>query len=248
MDAGLAQIRAPEGTLISFATEPGSVALDGADGNSPYTKALAQTIRKPGLGVFDVFNNVGLMVKRATGGEQQPWVSSSPIDGSFYFAPREEEARPVAASLAQAPDKPPPTPNGQSVESPPVAQNVPVQDKPVEVVNLSLVQQAPTAQKPSEEHKEERSVAIYDGRWTNYTTGSCTNPVRNYIVIKNGVIVGEDGHGSGRVTADGQVSGTFKSGGLLPGRFWGKMSSSSHGSGGWRLNIGCSGSWTFAKS
>jgi hypothetical protein len=35
-------------------------------------KALAQTIRTPGLGVFDVFNNVGVMVKRATGGEQQP--------------------------------------------------------------------------------------------------------------------------------------------------------------------------------
>jgi hypothetical protein len=25
-------------------------------------------------------------VKRATGGAQEPWVSSSPIDGSFYFA------------------------------------------------------------------------------------------------------------------------------------------------------------------
>jgi len=83
---GLAQVTAPEGTLISFATQPGNVALDGEGGNSPYTKALAQTLRRPGLGIFDAFNEVGLAVKHATGGSQQPWVSSSPIAGSFYFA------------------------------------------------------------------------------------------------------------------------------------------------------------------
>jgi Caspase domain/TPR repeat len=82
---GLAQMNAPEGTLISYATQPGSVALDGVDGDSPYTKALAQTLRRPGLGVFDFFNEVGLAVKRSTGGSQQPWMSSSPINGKFYF-------------------------------------------------------------------------------------------------------------------------------------------------------------------
>jgi carboxyl-terminal processing protease len=85
-DGGLAQMRAPEGTLISFATQPGSVALDGT-GNSPYTKALAATIRKGGLDIFQTFNQVGLAVKRETNGSQQPWVSSSPIDGNFYFKP-----------------------------------------------------------------------------------------------------------------------------------------------------------------
>jgi cyclophilin family peptidyl-prolyl cis-trans isomerase/uncharacterized caspase-like protein len=83
--SGLAQIQVPEGTLISYATQPGSVARDGEDGNSPYSKALAETIKKPGLGIFDAFNQVGLSVKKATGGSQQPWVSSSPIDGNFYF-------------------------------------------------------------------------------------------------------------------------------------------------------------------
>ena len=84
-NGGLAQMRAPEGTLISFATQPGNVALDG-EGDSPYTKALAATIRRPGLDIFQTFNEVGLAVKRATGGSQQPWVSSSPIDGNFYFS------------------------------------------------------------------------------------------------------------------------------------------------------------------
>jgi TPR repeat protein len=85
-EGGLAQMRAPEGTLISYATQPGSVAQDG-DGNSPYTKALATTVRRAGLDIFQTFNQVGLSVKRATGGSQQPWVSSSPIDGDFYFVP-----------------------------------------------------------------------------------------------------------------------------------------------------------------
>lgn len=84
--AGLAQMQAPEGTLISFATQPGNVAQDGTDGNSPFSKALAQTIRTPGLDIFRAFNEVGLVVARATGGEQQPWVSLSPIKGDFYFA------------------------------------------------------------------------------------------------------------------------------------------------------------------
>jgi len=83
---GLAQIQVPEGTLISYATQPGSVAQDGDSGNSPYSRALAEIIKKPGLGIFDAFNQVGVLVKRTTGGSQQPWVSSSPIDGNFYFS------------------------------------------------------------------------------------------------------------------------------------------------------------------
>ena len=84
-ESGLAQIRAPEGTLLSFATQPGNVALDGSGSNSPFSAALAQTIQKPGIDIFQTFNQVGLIVKHATGGSQQPWVSSSPIDGAFYF-------------------------------------------------------------------------------------------------------------------------------------------------------------------
>ena len=84
--SGLAQMQAPEGTLISFATQPGNVAQDGTDGDSPYTEALAQTIKHPGLDIFRTFNEVGLVVANKTGGAQQPWVSLSPIKGNFYFA------------------------------------------------------------------------------------------------------------------------------------------------------------------
>jgi hypothetical protein len=98
---GLAQMRAPEGTLISYATQPGNVAQDGSDGHSPYTKALASTIKQSGLDIFQTFNQVGLAVKRETGGSQQPWVSSSPIDGTFYFvAPAASPVSPQAAIIA----------------------------------------------------------------------------------------------------------------------------------------------------
>ncbi|MBP2228629.1 putative caspase-like protein [Azospirillum agricola] len=82
---GLAQMQAPAGTIIAYATQPGAVAADGQGSNSPYTEALATALLKPGETVFDVFNDVGLAVKRTTGGVQQPWVSASPIEGRFYF-------------------------------------------------------------------------------------------------------------------------------------------------------------------
>ncbi|WP_244433639.1 caspase family protein [Azospirillum sp. B506] len=82
---GLAQMQAPAGTIIAYATQPGAVAADGAGSNSPYTEALSKAMLKPGETVFDVFNDVGIAVKRNSGGVQQPWVSASPIEGRFYF-------------------------------------------------------------------------------------------------------------------------------------------------------------------
>lgn len=85
-DGGLAQMRAPEGTLISYATQPGNTAADGNGENSPYTQALAENLRQPGLDVLRMFNRVGVDVKKVTGGVQQPWVSSSPLDSDYYMA------------------------------------------------------------------------------------------------------------------------------------------------------------------
>lgn len=120
--SGLAQIRAPEGTLLSYATQPGNVALDGAGSHSPYSQALAQIIRKPGLDVFQTFNQVGLLVKRETGGAQQPWVSSSPIDGSFYFAGQGRQevatAQPQAALTQPPPSSPPPASSSRLTTNP----------------------------------------------------------------------------------------------------------------------------------
>jgi hypothetical protein len=83
----LAQMQAPDGTLIAYATQPGAVAQDGSDGHSPYTRALANALKQPGLSILDTFNTVGVAVKHSTNDQQLPWVSYSPIEGSFYFVP-----------------------------------------------------------------------------------------------------------------------------------------------------------------
>ncbi|WP_315775864.1 MULTISPECIES: caspase domain-containing protein [unclassified Bradyrhizobium] len=137
LETGLAQIRAPEGTLISFATQPGSVAQDGSDGHSPFTGALTRTIRKPGLGIFDALNEVGLAVKAATGGAQQPWFSTSPINGAFYFAP----------GNGTLPPRPPATPSPALATAPPTEPKLPkatAQPKPVPALSPSAAA-VPTA-------------------------------------------------------------------------------------------------------
>lgn len=104
-NSGLSQMQAPEGTMISFATQPGNVALDGADGNSPYTTALAAAMRKPGLDIFRTFNEVGLAVSAATAGAQKPFLTSSPIQGEFFFGPPNPAAQAAVAAIA-APSQP----------------------------------------------------------------------------------------------------------------------------------------------
>lgn len=73
---GLAEMRAPPHTVISFATQPGKVASDGLAGapNSPYTTALAHWLGAPGLPVEDAFARAGQDVVRQTAGAQEPWL------------------------------------------------------------------------------------------------------------------------------------------------------------------------------
>lgn len=81
---GLAQMDAPSGTLIAYATAPGSIASDGNARNGLYTQELLKNIRTPGLGVEEAFKRVRISVRNLTQGKQTPWESSSLI-GDFYF-------------------------------------------------------------------------------------------------------------------------------------------------------------------
>jgi TPR repeat protein len=83
---GLAQIQAPDGTLISFSTRPGGVAEDGEGPDSFYAEAFVETIREPGLDIFNTFNKVSVMVRNKTDHAQTPWTDDSAIEGKFYFA------------------------------------------------------------------------------------------------------------------------------------------------------------------
>lgn len=83
-DNGLAEMKAPTGTFLAYATAPGAVALDGADGNSPFTEALAEYMVEPGAPIEQMFKQVRVEVLKATGGLQTPWDTSS-LTSDFEF-------------------------------------------------------------------------------------------------------------------------------------------------------------------
>ncbi len=68
---------APKGTLIAFATSPGSTAEDGQGKNGTYTGALLQHIRTKGVSAFQLFSRVIGAVDEQTQGAQLPWMLSS---------------------------------------------------------------------------------------------------------------------------------------------------------------------------
>jgi uncharacterized caspase-like protein len=85
-DAGLVNMQAPGGTVISYSTQPGNYAMDGNGRNSPFAEALIKNVQTPGLNILDMFNEVGLQVDQTTDGFQRPWINYSPLQGKFYFA------------------------------------------------------------------------------------------------------------------------------------------------------------------
>lgn len=99
---GLASIDAPSGTLIAYATAPGSVASDGEGRNGLYTMALLNTMRSPGLKIEDVFKRVRGAVQSKTMERQVPWESSS-LTGDFYFIEPDGAAPATAAPIVVAP-------------------------------------------------------------------------------------------------------------------------------------------------
>ncbi|MEM7362963.1 MAG: caspase family protein [Pseudomonadota bacterium] len=84
---GLAVVDAAAGTLIAYATSPGSVAADGNGTNGVYTTALLEALTQPGLQVEEVFKRVRREVVRVTSNRQIPWESSS-LTGDFVFNER----------------------------------------------------------------------------------------------------------------------------------------------------------------
>ncbi|MDG2196304.1 MAG: caspase family protein [SAR324 cluster bacterium] len=64
---GLAQVTAPTGSFISYATAPGSVAADGDGENGLFTAKLLKHMNTPGLKLEDVFKQVRVDVQRESG-------------------------------------------------------------------------------------------------------------------------------------------------------------------------------------
>lgn len=100
---GLAIVDAPNGSLVSYSTAPGTEALDGDGENSPFTTAFTKIGQEPGLPVEQLLKRVRLDVSNSTKQQQFPWESSS-LTTEFSFFPGTGAAgqeKPPAASKGQ---------------------------------------------------------------------------------------------------------------------------------------------------
>jgi uncharacterized caspase-like protein len=97
---GLAIVDAPNGSIVSYSTAPGTEALDGDGQNSPFTTALTKIGHEPGLQIEQLLKRVRLDVSNTTARQQFPWESSSlTVEFSFFPAgSAQERATPASNS------------------------------------------------------------------------------------------------------------------------------------------------------
>ncbi len=81
--SGLARVQAPSGTLIAYATDPGSVASDGDTDNGLYTGELVKQLRLSQR-IEDIFMNTRNAVEQKSDGAQRPWEEAR-LKGVFYL-------------------------------------------------------------------------------------------------------------------------------------------------------------------
>ena len=84
---GLSQFDAPVGSLLAYATAPGSVAQDGDGENGLYTSNLLREFAVRGARLEDAFKRVRLNVRLASQGLQVPWESTSLEEDVYLFPP-----------------------------------------------------------------------------------------------------------------------------------------------------------------
>ena len=93
---GLAHVESGVGTLISFSTQPGNVALDGTGRNSPFAGALVKQLSSTNDDFIAILVAVRNDVMKETQRKQVPWEHSA-LTGRFYFS------GPAPSLLAPAP-------------------------------------------------------------------------------------------------------------------------------------------------
>jgi formylglycine-generating enzyme required for sulfatase activity len=102
---GLAAVESGVGTLISFSTQPGNVALDGSGRNSPFAGALVRRISASTDDLSALLIDVRNDVRKETENKQIPWEHSA-LTGRFYFNLAAQTATPpqIAPAPAQSSD------------------------------------------------------------------------------------------------------------------------------------------------
>jgi hypothetical protein len=80
---GLARIEQARGTVVAYSTQANEIAEDGASRNSPFTGALLDNLREPGLEIGAMFRKVATRVYETTHGKQIPELSISLLSDVF---------------------------------------------------------------------------------------------------------------------------------------------------------------------
>jgi uncharacterized caspase-like protein len=107
---GLAIVDAPNGSLVSYSTAPGTEAQDGEGANSPFTSAFVKIGQEPSLPIEQALKRVRLAVNDATNRQQTPWESSSLTSEFSFFPGATEKAATTNAALPIKPAGSPATP------------------------------------------------------------------------------------------------------------------------------------------
>lgn len=100
------QIETPNanGALVAFATSPGQVAFDGANGHSPFTMALLAHLADANAPLTTVMTHVTGDVFAATNGKRRPWVNASLTEELSLNRIAAPEPKPVAGATPAAPN------------------------------------------------------------------------------------------------------------------------------------------------
>lgn len=99
--SGLAKMEAGVGTLISYSTQPGNVALDGRGRNSPFAGSLVRHMRGSSDDLSALLIAVRNDVMKETSGKQVPWEHSS-LTGRIWFRGPAPMAVPTVLRLNDA--------------------------------------------------------------------------------------------------------------------------------------------------
>jgi uncharacterized caspase-like protein len=102
---GLAAVESGAGTLISFSTQPGNVALDGTGRNSPFTGALVRQLETSNEDLNAILIAVRNDVMRQTDRQQVPWEHSA-LTRRFYFDPAVQAPDPTPATQSKLSEGP----------------------------------------------------------------------------------------------------------------------------------------------
>ncbi|HEV7369692.1 caspase family protein, partial [Arenibaculum sp.] len=98
--AGLARVDdTPSDTMVAMATRANQVAEDGQGNHSPFTQALLQNLKTPGLELSLFFREVRDSVKQATDNRQEPFIYGSLGAEPFYFNPLPPNRAPALQAM-----------------------------------------------------------------------------------------------------------------------------------------------------